>query len=133
MLANNLLSEDTDRLIELYYDRTTPEHSDKSLIDRHTIVGCVVFHLSRSFCFCLCVCLRVCVCVYVCMRVCVCDGAFVLYRNLRASIYVPMCLCVCISHFHAFSFLLIKWHTSLPVSGSSSGGTAGPCKGDQRR
>ena len=39
MLANNLLAESTERLIELYYDRTTPEHSDKALIDRQTIIG----------------------------------------------------------------------------------------------
>jgi hypothetical protein len=39
MLANTLLSETTERLIELYYDRSTPEYSDKALIDRTTIVG----------------------------------------------------------------------------------------------
>jgi hypothetical protein len=48
MLANNLLSLSTERLVELYYDRTTPEHSDRALIDRQTIVGALVHRPEKA-------------------------------------------------------------------------------------
>ena len=42
MLANTLLSENTERLIELYYDRSTPGQSDKALVDRQVWVPSLV-------------------------------------------------------------------------------------------